>query len=108
MSPALISYHTDHSSFFSLFICNLPSQLWLPPSINHLLQFYYICLVIKELLSSITGFFFFRLYLFIFEHRGREGEREGEKHQCVVASLMPPAGDLAHNPGMCLYWQLNQ
>ena len=25
-------------------------------------------------------------YLFIFMERGREGEREEEKHQCVVAS----------------------
>ena len=46
-------------------------------------------------------FFFFNLYLFIFRERGREGEREGEKHQCVVASRTPPTGDLAHNPGMC-------
>ena len=30
-----------------------------------------------------------------------EGEREGEKHQCVVASHAPPYGDLACNPGMC-------
>ena len=36
------------------------------------------------------------------------GEKEGEKHQCVVASHMPPAGDLAHNPGMCPDWELNQ
>ena len=37
------------------------------------------------------------------------GEREEEKHQCVVASRSPPIGDLAHNPGMCpdgvLKWQ---
>ena len=26
-----------------------------------------------------------------------EGEKEGGKHQCVVA---PSTGDLAHNPGM--------
>ena len=32
---------------------------------------------------------------------GREGEREGEKHQCVVASCAPPTGDMARNPGMC-------
>ena len=25
-------------------------------------------------------------YLLIFRERGREGEREGKKHQCVVAS----------------------
>ena len=28
-------------------------------------------------------------YLFVFTERGREGEREGEKHQCVVASHVP-------------------
>ena len=43
---------------------------------------------------------FKRLYLFILE-RGREGERKGEKYQCVVASHKPPTRDLARNPGMC-------
>ena len=43
-----------------------------------------------------------RFYLFIFRERGRKGEREGEKHQCVVVSQVPPTGDLACNPGMCL------
>ena len=47
-------------------------------------------------------------YLFIFRERGREGEREGEKHQSVVASHRPPTGDLAHNPGMCPDWKFNQ
>ena len=37
-------------------------------------------------------FFFFKQILFIFRERGREGEREGEKHQCVVASHTPPEG----------------
>ena len=46
--------------------------------------------------------FFKRFYLFIFRERGREGEREGEKHQCVVASHVAPTGNLVHNPGMCL------
>ena len=46
-------------------------------------------------------FFFFRFYLFIFREQGREGERKGEKHQCVVASCAPPTGDLGCNPGMC-------
>ena len=49
-----------------------------------------------------------RFYLFIFRERGREGEREGEKHQCVVASLIPPAGDLACSPGSCPDWESNQ
>ena len=43
---------------------------------------------------------FLRFYLF--RQRGRERGREGEKHQCVVASHTPPTGDLACNPGMCL------
>ena len=47
-------------------------------------------------------FIFLRFYLFILE-RGREGE----KYQCVVASRMPPTGDLTHNPGMCPDWESN-
>ena len=39
---------------------------------------------------------------------GKEGEREGEKDQCVVASHTPPTGDLAHNPGMCPDWESNR
>ena len=31
-------------------------------------------------------------------------EKEGEKHQCVVASRVSPSGDLAHNPGMFVPW----
>ena len=42
---------------------------------------------------------FLKRYLFIFRERGREGERGGEKHLCVVASHVSPTGDLAHNPG---------
>ena len=52
--------------------------------------------------------FFKRFYLFIFEQRGKEGEREGEKHQCVVASGKIPSRDLARNPGMCPDWESNQ
>ena len=35
-------------------------------------------------------FFFLRFYLFIFRQKGREGEIEGEKHQCVVVFHTPP------------------
>ena len=52
--------------------------------------------------------FFLRFYLFIFRERGREGERERQKHQCVVASCVPPTRDVAHNLGMCPDWELNQ
>ena len=49
-------------------------------------------------------FFLFKkiIYSFIFRERGREGERDGGKHQSVVASNASPSGDLACNPGMCL------
>ena len=47
---------------------------------------------------------FFRIYLFIFRERGREGEIEGEKHQGAVASHMPCTGDLACNPGRFPDW----
>ena len=69
------------------------------------------CSLIKALVAvkSEGSFFpFLRFYLFSFRERGREGEREGEKHQCVVASPMPPTGDLARNPGMCPDWESNQ
>ena len=52
--------------------------------------------------------FYKRFYLFIFRERRREGEREGKKHQCVVAFQVPHTGDLAHNPGMCPDWGSNQ
>ena len=45
-------------------------------------------------------------YLYILD-RGKEGGREGEKDQGVVASHTPPAGDLAHKPGMCPDWESN-
>ena len=38
---------------------------------------------------------------------GREGQREGEKHQ-LVASHMSPTRDLVHNPSMCPDWESNQ
>ena len=48
-----------------------------------------------------------RFYLFIFRERGKEEEREGEKHQCMVASHKFLTGDLACNPGMYPVWELN-
>ena len=52
---------------------------------------------------------FLRFYLFIFRERGREGEREGEQHQCCWLPLMcSSTWDLARNPGMCPDWESNQ
>ena len=52
--------------------------------------------------------FFKRFYLFLFRDRGREGGREGEKHQCVIASHLSPTEDLAGSQGMCPDWELNR
>ena len=63
---------------------------------------FFICILFK-----VSFFKKKRFYLFIFRERGGEEEREGEKHQCVVASHTPPTGDLAHNPGVCPDWESN-
>ena len=60
--------------------------------------------------------FFFKCYLFIFRERGREGEREGEKHWCeretsVSCLLSDPwslTRDWTHNLGMCPDQESNQ
>ena len=51
------------------------------------------------------------IYLFLEKGEGKEKEREKnidvwEKHPLVAS--VPPAGDLAHNPGMCPDWESNQ
>ena len=61
----------------------------------------YFCLYPK------TFFFRNKYFIYLFLERGRKGESEGEKYQCVVASRVPAAGDLAHNPGMCPVWESN-
>ena len=54
------------------------------------------------LLFSLLHIVFFKdSYLIVFRGSRREGKRDGEKHQCVVASHVPLTGDLACNPGMC-------
>ena len=53
-------------------------------------------------------FFFFKDFIYLFLERGREGEREVEKHQCAVAPHTPPTGDLARHPGMCPDWESNK
>ena len=65
-------------------------------------------LYLQEAKHSYRELFFKIFYLFIFRERGREGERKGEKHQCVVVSHMPPTGELACNPGMCPDWEWSQ
>ena len=47
-------------------------------------------------------------FIYLFLERVREGEREGEKYQCVVASRAPPTGHPACNQGICPDWELNR
>ena len=53
---------------------------------------------------EVSGFdyllIFLKKILFIYFERVKGG-----KHQCVVASCMPPTGDLVSNPGMYTDWK---
>ena len=51
--------------------------------------------------KSFVPFFFFKDFIY-FRQRGREGERTGEKHQCVVAFGVPPNEDLARATQACV------
>ena len=55
-----------------------------------------------------TQVLYFKDFIYLFLERGREGKREGEEHQCVIAFHVSPTGDLASNPGMCPDWKSNQ
>ena len=57
-----------------------------------------------ELFKGNLFLFFKDFIYFIFRERGKEREREGEKHQYVVA----PNGDLAGYPGMHPDWESNR
>ena len=56
----------------------------------------------------MKSFFFFKDFIYLLLERGEGKEKEGEKHQCGVASHMPPTGDLARNAGMCPDWESNR
>ena len=56
---------------------------------------YYANTTISEYRKTATEYFFKCIIYLLFRERGREGESEGEKHQCVVAPHTPPIGDLA-------------
>ena len=66
----------------------------------------YLCDVFMSPFLFYFRFIFLKDFI-IFREKGKEGEREGEKHHCVVVSYTPPTGDLALNWGMCPDWELN-
>ena len=86
-----------------IIFCDLRNTINNP--FNEYSQAYPATVLVLIILTVSTNFLKF---LFIFRERGREGEREGKKHQCVVASRVPPTGDQACNPGMCPDWESNQ
>ena len=56
----------------------------------------------------VSIFSFFKDFTYLFLERGEGKEKEEEKHQCVVASLAPPTGDLACNLVICPEWESNR
>ena len=81
-------------------ICNIMSSANSDSFISFQFGSYFIhSLVIY--ICPLNFFLFLKILFIYFLERGREGEREGKKHQCVVVSQVPPTGDLACNPGMC-------
>ena len=61
----------------------------------------------KSCLNTNEHEYIFKDFIYLSLERGREGDREGEKHQCVVASHAPCTAGLACNPGMCPDWESN-
>ena len=77
---------------------------------HHSVQIMSALTLVPDLKTEATCYLFKNILLkilFIARERGREGEKEGEKHQCVVVSCVPPTSDLARNPGMCPAWESN-
>ena len=99
--------------FFPMaFKISLPSSGTNPAGIliGHNLHFHNVetfCAWTRPIWPLIMSILSFLKILFIFRQRGSEGGREGEKHQCVVASWVLCTGDLACNPGLCPDWELN-
>ena len=52
-------------------------------------------------LLKIFNLFYVLKMLFTYFLTEGKGGRKREKHQCVVASRVPPTRDQDHNPGMC-------
>ena len=63
---------------------------------------YWISLMIRKLL--------FQGFVYFLERKGKKevGERDVWEKHWLVASCVPPTGDLAPNPGMCPDWEWNQ
>ena len=81
---------------------------WLPCAIMIHYQLLNISLHWWNLHPLKQIFYLFKDCIYLFLERGREEEKDGEEHQCVVASCVHLTGDLAYNSGMCPDWELNR
>ena len=54
----------------------------------------YVYMVLCYVTHLMNWSYYLKILFIYFRQRGRKGEREGEKYQCVVASCAPPTGDL--------------
>ena len=69
-------------------------------------SFLFLFLLLKSILKlkspvaslSKNVFPFFKDFIYLFLDKGEGREKEGEKHQCVVASCMPPTGEASLQP----------
>ena len=55
------------------------------------------------------SFFFFKDFIYLSLEMGKEGEKQGERHQCErdirwLSFSHAPTRDQTHNPGMCCDW----
>ena len=70
-----------------------------PSSTFSHLPFLLVITILSSASMKVFSFIFLKYFIyFIFRQRGKEGERGGETHQCVVASHVPCTGDLALQP----------
>ena len=51
------------------------------------------------ILGGCSALYFQKIFLFVFRD-GEEREKDGEKHQCVVASCVPHTEDLTCTPAV--------
>ena len=92
------------------------SVIIIDPAQPQLLSVLFLYVLFKRRGEALPFLFFLRFYLFIFRERGREGERQGEKHQCEKETTICGLSYISHvrlnldracNPGMCPDWELN-
>ena len=91
-----ISGHSPSPPLQPLETSNLLSVLMDVPILDSsYIWIHTICGFLCQAFFTQHNVFFIFLNWFIYRERGRKGEREGEKHQCVVSSHTPPTGDWA-------------